>query len=133
MTTGATASGTSTTASSGRSIMRTIGRILGLGLLWLALLLLNLWAVAAIYVDCRIATLRLLLAVIYMAVLILLIIKMKRRRALACYCCFCVVLVWWLTLRPTNAADWRADVARTAWADIDGNQVAVHNVRKCDY
>jgi Domain of unknown function (DUF4105) len=113
--------------------VRTIGRILGLGLLWFALLLLNLWAVAAIYVDCRIAPLRLPLAVIYLAVLILLVIKLKRSRALACFGCFCVVLVWWFTLWPTNGADWRADVARTAWADIDGDQVTVHNVRNCDY
>jgi hypothetical protein len=133
MTIGSTASGISTLPSSGRSMVQTIGRILGLGFLWFALLLLNLWAVAAIYVDCRIAALRLPLAVIYVTVLILLVIKVKRPRALACFGCFCVVLVWWFSLRPTNEADWRADVARTAWADIDGDQVTVHNVRNCDY
>lgn len=132
-TTRSTTSKISATASSGRSIGRTIGRILGLGFLWFALLLLNLWAVAAIYVDCRIAALRLPLAVIYVAVLISLLIWVKRWTALACFGCFCVVLVWWLMLKPTNEADWRADVARTAWADIDGDQVTVHNVRNCDY
>ncbi len=133
MTTGSEAPEISATASSGRSTVRTIGRILGLGLLWFALLLLNLWAAAAIYVDCRIAALRLPLAVIYVAVLILLWIKVKRWRAPACFGCFCMVLVWWFTLRPTNEGDWRADVARTAWAEIDGNQVTVHNVRNCNY
>ena len=102
-------------------------------LLWLAVLLLNLWAVAAIYVDCRIAALRLPLAVIYVAVVIFAADQGEAWKALACLGCFCVVLVWWFTLQPTNEADWRADVARTAWADINGNQVEVHNVRNCDY
>ncbi len=110
-----------------------IGRILGLALLWFALFLLNLWAVAAIYVDCRIAALRLPLVVIYLAVLILLAIKVKRRKMLACFGCFCTVLVWWFVLQPSNEGDWRADVARTAWAETHGNQVTVHNVRNCNY
>jgi Domain of unknown function (DUF4105) len=132
-TTGSTTVRSSTPASSGRPIVRTIGRVFGLGLLWFALLLLNLWAVAAIYVDCRIAALCLALAVIYVAVVILLVIKVKRWKALACLGCFCVVLVWWSTLQPSIDADWRADVSRIAWAEIHGDQVMVHNVRNCDY
>src|SRR5271169_2428709 len=104
----------STPASSGRSIVRTIGRILGLGFLWFVLLLLNLWAVAAIYVDCRIEALRLPLAIVYAAVVIFAAIKVKRGKMLACLGCFCAVLVWWFALQPSNQADWREDVARTA-------------------
>jgi hypothetical protein len=44
-----------------------------------------------------------------------------------------VVLVWWLSLRPTNQGDWQADVDRTAWAEINGDQVKIYNVRDCEY
>jgi len=43
------------------------------------------------------------------------------------------VLIWWLTLSPTNDSDWQPDVAQKAWADIQGDEVALHNVRDCDY
>jgi hypothetical protein len=42
-------------------------------------------------------------------------------------------LAWWLTLSPTNNGDWQPDVAQTAWADIQGDEVTFHNVRNCDY
>jgi hypothetical protein len=43
------------------------------------------------------------------------------------------VLIWWLTLTPINDGDWQPDVARLAWADIQGDDVTFHNVRNCDY
>lgn len=46
---------------------------------------------------------------------------------------FGIVLAWWLTLSPTNDSDWQPDVAKEAWADIQGDQVTLHNVRNCDY
>ena len=46
---------------------------------------------------------------------------------------FVVVLIWWLTLAPTNNANWQPDVARLAWADVQGDEVTFHNVRNCDY
>src|SRR5271170_1585172 len=115
------------------SFLRTSARILGSALIWLALLLLNLWAVSAIYVDCRIPALRIPLVVIYVAAAVFLLIIVRRWKALACFACFCVVLMWWLALKPSNDEDWRADVARTAWAQIDGDRVLLHNVRNCDY
>src|SRR6266498_1766911 len=44
-----------------------------------------------------------------------------------------VVLAWWLTLSPTNDSDWQPDVAQKAWAEIQGDEVTLHNVRNCDY
>jgi hypothetical protein len=133
MTTGGAAPGISTSISSRRTSLRAIARNLGLALLWCAVLLLNLWAIVAIYVDCRIEALRLPLPVIYAAAVIFVAIRVKRWKALACFGCFCAVLAWWFTLQPTNEANWRADVARTAWVETDGDQVTVHNVRNCDY
>src|SRR5947209_4935484 len=43
------------------------------------------------------------------------------------------VLMWWLTLAPTNDSNWQPDVAHKAWADIQGDEVTLHNVRNCDY
>jgi len=43
------------------------------------------------------------------------------------------LLIWWLTLSPTNDSDWQPDVAQKAWADIQGDEVTLHNVRNCDY
>ena len=46
---------------------------------------------------------------------------------------FACVLAWWLSLRPSNDRVWQPDVAQTAWATIDGDQVTIHNFRNCDY
>jgi len=46
---------------------------------------------------------------------------------------FAGILIWWLRLSPTNDADWQPDVAEKAWADVQGDEVTVHNVRNCDY
>jgi Domain of unknown function (DUF4105) len=43
------------------------------------------------------------------------------------------LLGWWLSLSPTNEADWQPDVAQLAWADVQGDEVAFHNIRNCDY
>jgi hypothetical protein len=43
------------------------------------------------------------------------------------------ILTWWLTLSPTNDSDWQPDVVQKAWADIQGDEVTLHNVRNCDY
>ena len=40
---------------------------------------------------------------------------------------------WWRTLKPANEADWQPDVAQLAWAEINGDEVTLHNVRNCDY
>jgi hypothetical protein len=46
---------------------------------------------------------------------------------------FGIVLVWWLTLKPAREGDWQADVAQSAWAEINGDEVTIHNVRNCVY
>ena len=44
-----------------------------------------------------------------------------------------LVAAWWLTLKPSNDRAWQPDVAQTAWAEINGDEVTIHNVRNCDY
>jgi Domain of unknown function (DUF4105) len=55
------------------------------------------------------------------------------RRLAAAYLGFAAVLAWWLTLKPTNAGDWQPDVAQLGWAEINGDEVTLHNIRNCDY
>ncbi|MBS0378498.1 MAG: DUF4105 domain-containing protein [Proteobacteria bacterium] len=40
-----------------------------------------------------------------------------------------VLVLWWLTLRPSNDRDWAPDVARTAMAEVRGEELTVHDVR----
>jgi hypothetical protein len=55
-------------------------RAIGIAGVWLALALLSLWAVGALYVDFRVAALRIPLAVIYVLGIIAVLLKVKRRR-----------------------------------------------------
>src|SRR5271165_627104 len=117
------------------SLVFRILRPLGYTLVWLVLLLLSVWAVAALYVDVRIEMLRIPMVVAYVLALIaiLRVFKLGLKAAALCLGCFCIVLVWWLRLKPTNTADWQANVDRTAWTEIDGDKVTIHNLRNCDY
>src|SRR5690348_3445551 len=100
-------------------------RAIGIALTWLILALLTLWAAAALFIDFRWAALRIPLAVLYLLCVVVIVLKIKRRIwAIAlCLACFCIVLGWWLSLKPWNTAEWRADVDRTAWAEINGDQL----------
>jgi hypothetical protein len=44
-----------------------------------------------------------------------------------------ILLGWWRGIEPSNLRDWQPDVARPAYADIQGNLVTVHDVRNFDY
>ena len=46
---------------------------------------------------------------------------------------FALVFIWWLTLKPSNDRSWQPDVAQTAWAEINGDRVTIHNIRNSDY
>jgi hypothetical protein len=57
-----------------------------------------------------------------------------RWRSFAAYVLLCAALViWWRGIEPSNERDWQADVAVLAYADIDGEEVVVHNIRNFDY
>jgi len=36
-------------------------------------------------------------------------------------------------LKPSNNRAWQRDVAQTAWAEINGDEITIYNVRNCDY
>jgi len=55
------------------------------------------------------------------------------KRRLTAVAIIAAVMGWWFTLKPTNDGDWQPDVAQTASAVVNGDEVTFHNVRSTDY
>ena len=94
-----------------------------------------LWAVGALYFDFPWPALRgaasIILAFAFVSALIFL--RGSWRKLGAIFAGFAVVLAWWLTLKPSNEANWQPDVAQFASAEINGDEVTLRNVRNFDY
>ena len=112
-----------------------VSRVIGLVIVWSLLAVLTLWAAAALYIDLRNPALRIPVTVIYVLGIFAAIFMFRRSRwaPVICLAGFCGVLLWWLSLKPSNNAEWQPDNARTAWAEFDGDRVTIHNLRNCDY
>jgi len=93
------------------------------------------WAAGALYFDLPIAWLRAPLALIYgVGMLAALFFVKGRWRAMGVVVAgFVAVLGWWLTIKPMDDRTWQPDVARRAWADIQGDEITLRDVRNCDY
>ena len=104
-------------------------------LLVLVGLLAATWAFGAVWFDGPFGPGNKLAAALLAAtfVVVLIFVRPFWRKLGVFVALFAVVLIWWLTLFPTNGVDWQPDVAQTAWADIDGDVFTFHNVRNCDY
>jgi hypothetical protein len=103
---------------------------------WLCLVLVTLWSAAALYFDCRVAWLRIPLAILYLvgAVAVGIFVRHKWLARVLWVGGFGVVLTWWLSLEPSNEGDWQPDVAKLAYADFDDHGgVTIHDIRNCDY
>ena len=110
-------------------------RPIGISAIWFVLAVFILWATTAIYVDFRITAWRIPATLIYILGLIAIVIALRGSRWAAILCLLSVfcVLLWWLGLKPSNDGDWQPDNARSAWAEINGDRVTIHNLRNCDY
>jgi hypothetical protein len=115
--------------------MKRLGRWVGGLLLAIVGLIAAAWAFGAVWFDGpfgagnRIAAA--LLAIAF--VVVLLFVRPFWRKLGIFVVLFAGVLVWWLTITPQQDSDWQPDVAQKAWADIQGDEVTLHNVRNCDY
>lgn len=67
------------------------------------------------------------------SVAVLLWFRPRRYRLLAFGAMFVLALAWFFTRTPSNDRDWATDVSELAWAQIEGDNVTVHNVRNFDY
>ena len=109
-------------------------RCIAWAFLWVVAGVATLWAAAALYFDLRIPWLRLPLAMIYgLGMLAVWIFVRRPWKLVATGAGFAIVLAWWFTLQPSNDRDWQPDVAILPYADINGNEVTIHNIRNCDY
>ena len=117
-------------------LWRRVATLAGRGFALLLTLALTAWAAAALYFDLLPGTsLRTLGASSYGIAMVGALLTFRGRgKAIAiCLAGFALVLAWWLTLKPSNDRAWQPDVAQTAWAEIEGDHVTIHNVRNCDY
>lgn len=110
-------------------------RLLGWLLVWIVVIFCLAWAFGALYYDFPVASLRTWVASLFGVLLLgaLIFVTSKMWKLAICLAGFFLVLCWWLTLKPTNDGAWQPDVAQTAWAEINGDDVTFHNVRNCDY
>jgi hypothetical protein len=117
-------------------LWRRVASLAGRGFALLLALSLTAWGAAALYFDLLSGTsLRTWGASSYSIAMVgtLLAFRGRGKGIAICVAVFALVLAWWLTLKPSNDRDWQPDVAQTAWAEIDGDRVTIHNVRNCGY
>lgn len=108
-----------------------IVRLVGILFLGIAILIAYAWAFGALWYDGSGKVFAVLNA---LAIPALFVFVKPRRIKLGIFAAwFVVVLGWWLSLSPTNEADWQTDVAKLAWAETDGDLVTLHNIRNFDY
>jgi hypothetical protein len=98
-------------------------------------LLLTIWAAAALYFDLPFSSLRIPAAILYLIGILAALCFVRRDHLglVVAFAGFASVALWWFSLKPPNDRDWQPDNAETAYADIEGNQLAIHNLRNCDY
>jgi hypothetical protein len=101
---------------------------------WCGAVLLHIWCVAALYFDLPWPRMRLSGALAYALFLpaAILFVRGGGWRLAICLGSFAVVLLWWLSLEPSNDRNWQ-DVAQTPWAEVNGDVVTIHNYRDCRY
>jgi uncharacterized protein DUF4105 len=112
--------------------MRVI-KYIGWTIAWLAALVCATWAIGALYFD--FPTEQALAGILFVIVLLAVIafVHGKLLKLAIVFGAFAIVVLWWFTLKPSNDRPWQPDVAETAWAEINGDLVTIHNVRNCDY
>lgn len=118
-----------------KKTLRRVGIVLMWCVVWGVLGLATLWAVAALHFDVRVSWLRTPLAVAFALGMLAVWVFVRRRwlRPGLTAGGFAIVLAWWLTLQPSNDRNWQPDLATLAHADVNGNQITLHNIRNCDY
>ena len=94
-----------------------------------------IWAGLALYLDfpSHAAGIILAAAVVILTAAALICVRSQALATGLCAALFAIVLAWWLTLAPTSDRPWLPDVAQTPWAEVQGDEATIHNVRNFDY
>src|SRR5215472_7079388 len=108
-------------------------RFILFALAWIAAILCTVWAFGALYFDFPKAGPFVAIVFLVALVAIVILVRGKLLKLATLLSAFVVVDLWWFTLKPSNDRAWQPDVAKTAWAEINGDEVTIHDVRNCDY
>ena len=108
-------------------------RFIFYALAWIAAALCATWTFGALYFDFPKAGPFAAILFVIALLAIVILVRGKLLKLATIFGAFAVVVLWWFTLKPSNNRAWQPDVAQTAWAEINGDEVTVHNVRNCDY
>ncbi len=108
-------------------------RTIALWLAWPIALGCDAWAVGALYYDSPFWKSAVAVAFLCAVAAAGIFVRGPFRKLGALIVLFALVLVWWFTLQPSQDRRWQPDVDRTAWAEISGDTVVLHNVRNFDY
>src|SRR5215472_1733107 len=108
-------------------------RFILFALAWIAAILCTVWAFGALYFDFPVAGPFVAIVFLIALVAIVIFVRGKLLKLVTLFVAFVVVDLWWFTLKPSNDRAWQSDVARTAWAEINSDEITIHNVRNCDY
>ncbi len=121
--------------SAGSGKKRGIVRFAGWAVLWLALLLMTAWGVAAIWLAHPAPSYRLITLLLYVAGTLGPPLLLRPRWAGWSVSGFVIALgiFWFLSLTPSNTRDWQPDLAILPWAEISEDTVVMHDIRNCDY
>jgi len=113
-------------------VFRSIGRLT----IYALSALLWLWCVGAIfYSNIPNQFLRGVLALAFGAgALLFKFFTPNRKRAIGCFLATSLaVVLWWLSIKPSNTREWSRDQAVLARAEVDGEHVTLRNIRNCSY
>jgi hypothetical protein len=97
---------------------------------------LGVWSTMAVYYsNLQASWLRTLAAVVFALAMIAVFVRMRPlwKARLIFLGGVAAVIVWFLFTPPSNNRDWQPDVATLPYAEINGDQVTIHNIRNCDY
>jgi Domain of unknown function (DUF4105) len=95
-----------------------------------------LWGALAIaYSNVSSASLRTTLSWAFAlgSIAVLLFLRPRRRAMGVFLTVFAGVLLWWLSIPPSQDRDWQPDVAVLPSAEFDGDRVTIRNIRNNDY
>jgi len=95
----------------------------------------TVWAAFAIWLTPAAPVSRLMAVVLYVSGALLppLFLRPKWAGLAVSGLLFAPVVIWFLWRAPSNNRDWQPDLAILPWAEITGDEIALHNIRNCDY
>ena len=106
-------------------------RLILIGLVFFISIPMILWTFGALYFDGP----SVMLAWGFVAVILVILLFAKPwwKKVGMFGASFAMILAWWLTLKPSINANWQTDVIQKPWAEVNGDEVTIHNVRNFDY